>query len=373
MMSIEYLMELSRFYGGKPEYVLAGGGNSSWKDGDDLYVKRSGVSMAEASADSFVKMDRKALARIWEKQYPEAGPERESAVLADIMAARRPGEEGKRPSVETLLHDMMPFAFIMHLHPALVNGLTCSRRGETAMREVFGEEPLWIPSTNPGYTLSKLVKTAMDAYSKKRHKSASVIFLQNHGVFVGADDADGIKDHYGGIMEKIGTRIKREPDFTGLTVTTGANTIGTIREIARTLAELSGSAAFMSGGEIASLVRDRSSFAPVSSAFTPDHIVYSGSDPLFTEAEDEAGIREAWKVHVQKTGREPKITAVQNMGVFGVAATEKAAGLALLLFKNAVITAVYAESFGGPLFMTVDKINFINNWEAEHFRSSVST
>jgi rhamnose utilization protein RhaD (predicted bifunctional aldolase and dehydrogenase) len=267
----------------------------------------------------------------------------------------------------------MPFSFVMHLHPALVNGLTCSRHGEEAMREVFGGEPVWIPSANPGYTLSKLVKTAMDAYNEERHKPASVIFLQNHGIFAGADGVVGIKEQYGGIMEKIGARIKRKPDFSGLTVTTGVNTTGKIREVAGTLAQLSGSAAFMDGGEIASLIKDHSSFALVSSAFTPDHIVYSGSDPLFTEAEDEDGIREAWKAYVQKTGREPKITAVQNMGVFGVAATEKAAGLALALFKNAVETAVYSESFGGPLFMTADKINFINNWEAERFRSSVST
>jgi rhamnose utilization protein RhaD (predicted bifunctional aldolase and dehydrogenase) len=241
------------------------------------------------------------------------------------------------------------------------------------MREIFGEEPVWIPSANPGYTLSKLVKTAMDAYSEERHKTASVIFLQNHGVFAGADDVGGIKEQYGGIMEKIGAKIKRKPDFIGLTVTAGANTTGKIREIARTLAELSGRAAFMAGGEIASLVKDRSSFAPASSAFTPDHIVYSGSDPLFTEAEDEAGIWKAWETHVEKTGREPKITAVQNLGVFGVAATEEAANLALLLFKDTVTTAVYVESFGGPLFMAADKISFINNWEAERFRSNVST
>jgi rhamnose utilization protein RhaD (predicted bifunctional aldolase and dehydrogenase) len=372
-MSVENLIKITRFYGGDPEYTLAGGGNSSWKNGDDLYVKCSGVSMAEASAGSFAKMDRKALDRIWEKRYPETDSERESAVFADIMAARRHGEEEKRPSVETLLHDIMPFAFVMHLHPALVNGITCSQMGEVAMRKVFGEEPVWIPSTNPGYTLSKLVKTAMDAYIEERNKPASIIFLQNHGVFVGVDDVGGIKEQYGGIMEKIGARIKRKPDFTGLTVTTGANTTGKIREIAETLAELSGSAAFMEGGEITFLVKDRSSFAMASSAFTPDHIVYSGSDPLFTEAENESGIREVWENHVQKTGREPKITAVQNLGVFGVAATEKAAGLALALFKNAVETAVYAESFGGPLFMTADKIDFINNWEAERFRSSVST
>ncbi|MDR0495338.1 MAG: class II aldolase/adducin family protein [Treponema sp.] len=369
---MEALVELSRFYGADPDYVLAGGGNTSWKDGGILYVKGSGTALAEASAATFVKMDRNALALIWEKKYPESSAERESAVLSDMMAARMPGEEQKRPSVETLLHDILPFAFIAHFHPALVNGVACSRQDEAAMREIFGKEPIWVSSVNPGYVLSRLVKTAMDAYREEYRKSASVIFLQNHGIFVGADSIGGIKEQYGEVMEKIGDRIKRRPDFSGVTITSGSDAADTAGIIAQALIELSGSAAFMSGGEIAALVKDRSSFAPVSSAFTPDHIVYSGGDPLFTDAADGTGVRRAWEDHVQKTGRNPKVIAVQGLGVFGVAAAEKAARLALDLFKDTVKIACYAESFGGPLFMTQDQIDFINNWEVERFRSCVS-
>jgi rhamnose utilization protein RhaD (predicted bifunctional aldolase and dehydrogenase) len=371
-MSLKSLVEISRFYGKNPEYILAGGGNTSWKDGDTLYVKCSGSSLAEASEDTFVKIDRKALARIWEKQYPESSAERESAVLSDMMAARKPGEEKKRSSVETLLHDILPFAFIVHLHPALVNGLTCSQQGEKAMRDIFGGEPIWIPSVNPGYVLSKYVKTEMDAYSEKNHKNASVIFLQNHGVFVGADDVDGIRKQYDDIMDKIGARVKRKPDLSRLAVITGSGAEANIRVIMETLEGLSGSAAFMGGGETAALVKDRFSFAPVSSAFTPDHIVYSGSDPLFTEESDENGIRRAWEGHAQKTGKAPKIIAVQGLGIFGAAGTEKAACNALELFKDTIKIAAYTESFGGPLFMTGEQIAFINNWEAERFRSVVS-
>jgi rhamnose utilization protein RhaD (predicted bifunctional aldolase and dehydrogenase) len=104
-----------------------------------MYVKGSGMPLADAAADSFVRMDRAALARIWDRHYPEASEERESAVLADMMAARMPGEEQKRPSVEALLHDLIPFAFVVHLHPALVNGITCSQQGETAMKEIFAD------------------------------------------------------------------------------------------------------------------------------------------------------------------------------------------------------------------------------------------
>jgi rhamnose utilization protein RhaD (predicted bifunctional aldolase and dehydrogenase) len=376
-MSLETLTEISRFYGKNPEFVLAGGGNTSWKDEETLYVKSSGMSLADVSPDSFVKMNRRVLARIWEKQYPPSGDERESAVLADMMAARESGEEKKRPSVEALLHDLLPFAFVVHLHPALVNGLTCSRQGETAMWEIFGNDAIWIPSTNPGYILSKTVKTAMDAYSAVNGKAPAIIFLQNHGVFAGGNNVKGVNAQYSEIMHRIDARIKRRPDFAGENHH-AANAGDRIREIMQTLTELAGSAVFLQGsfqgsfqgGEIARLVKDRTSFAPVSSAFTPDHIVYAGSDPLFVETKET--LRDAWKDHVQKTGLKPKIVAVQGMGIFGAAQTEKAACLALELFRDAIKVSVYTESFGGPLFMTREQIDFINNWEVERFRSQVS-
>jgi len=373
-MSIETLVELSRFYGSDPAYILAGGGNTSWKDEDTLYVKGSGFSLAEASPASFVKMDRKSLARIWEKAYPPSNEEREREVLSDMMAAKKEGEEKKRPSVEALLHDIMPFSFVVHLHPALVNGLCCSQKGEASAREIFGEEALWIPSTNPGYILSRLVKDEMAAYYQKHRKNTSIILLQNHGVFVGADTKEGIGAIYDDIMSKIKRMIKREPDFSDeMRTADGGSSENLVNEIIKTLSELAGFSAFMQSGETASFIKSSESFYPVSSAFTPDHIVYAGSDPLFTEASTAAAVSDEWNERARKTGRNPKIVAVRNLGVFSAAATEKAADFALDLFKDSVKVALYTESFGGPLFMTADKIDFINNWEVERFRSSVST
>ena len=374
MMSLEELTEISRYYGNDPNYVLAGGGNTSWKDRETLYVKASGTSLAEAVPDSFVKMDRKALAGIWEKQYPESSDERESAVLADLMAARKPGEEKKRPSVETLLHDILPFAFVVHLHPALVNGLTCSQQGEKAAEEIFGKEAIWIAPVNPGYMLSKIVKTAIDDYKSKNGKAAAVIFLQNHGVFAGGNSVESIKEIYEEIMRKISERIKRRHYFSDENSWLSDPQIAPqISDIKSTLDGFAGSAVFMRNREIAELVKDRASFAPVSSAFTPDHIVYAGSEPLFTEVNTRAGIQDGLKEYINKTGRAPKIVAVQGLGIFGVGATEKAAHLACELFRDSIKVAVYSQYFGGPLFMAKDKIDFINNWEVERYRANVST
>ena len=373
--SIQDLTAISRRYGADPDYVIAGGGNTSFKDEAVLYIKGSGSSLAEAEPERFVRMDRRLLRSIWEKTYPEDPGEREKAVLADMMAARMKGEEQKRPSVETLLHDLLPFAFVVHTHPALVNGLTCSQEGENAAAELFGGETIWIPSTNPGYVLSRKVKDALDAYTKQRGRPGALIFLQNHGVFVGADTTGGIEEHYRRIMETVKARIRRAPDLSG-----EVSVYGCSGEVCQALSNLAGGKAvrFSRNTEVALLVRDRRSFFPVSAPLSPDHIVYAGSDPLFVDAPaGDAGeiigrLEADWKQRVEKTGREPKIAAVRDLGVFGIGGSDKTAGLALELFTDAVKAAAYAEAFGGVRFMPPDHVDFINTWEVERYRSKVA-
>ena len=39
---INELIEISRFYGSNKEYVIAGGGNTSFKDDETIWIKASG-------------------------------------------------------------------------------------------------------------------------------------------------------------------------------------------------------------------------------------------------------------------------------------------------------------------------------------------
>jgi rhamnose utilization protein RhaD (predicted bifunctional aldolase and dehydrogenase) len=377
-MSLQDLAEISRFYGSDPDYVIAGGGNTSFKDQNYLYIKASGTSLATAQPGDFVKMNRPALAKIWEKIYPAGADAREAAVLEDMMAARSPGEENKRPSVETLLHDILPFAFVVHTHPSLVNGLTCAQKGRETALELFAGRIVWVPSINPGYILSKAVKDAMESYRGEKGETADIIFLQNHGIFVGADGIDEIKVVYGKIMDAIGGQVRRKPDLSGKVSSCG-NSDSVARELGKAAARISGQPAwfvqFERNGELGRFTAGRDAFKPLSSAFTPDHIVYAGSDPLFLDsgvAGSAGAIEEALKTHAGKTGRLPKVVAVQGLGVFGLGNSEKAAGNAVELVDDAAKVAVYTESFGGPLFMPPEQITFINNWEVERYRSKVS-
>jgi rhamnose utilization protein RhaD (predicted bifunctional aldolase and dehydrogenase) len=376
-MSLDSIVTLSRRYGADPEYVIAGGGNTSFKDADTLYIKGSGTSLADIQAEGFVKMDRKRLSAIWGKQYPADPEERERHVLADLMAARQKGEEHKRPSVETLLHDMLPTAYVVHTHPSVVNGITCSRQGSQAALRLFGPQVLWIPATNPGYILSRVVKDALERHKQTYGVEGRIIFLQNHGVFVGADTVEGIDQTYKMIMDTIGKEIRRRPDITEVQ-DRYADSEKVAEELRRLAQESFSTPAvrFYRDREIGTLTASRGAFAPVSSAFSPDHIVYAGSDPLFVEnraGEDRTqAIRIAWADAVKKTGRAPKIVALQGLGIFGLGNNEKAARLAVELFVDAAKVACYTESFGGPQFMPPDQIDFINNWEVERYRTQVS-
>ncbi|MDR2211986.1 MAG: class II aldolase/adducin family protein [Spirochaetaceae bacterium] len=367
-MSIEELTALSRFYGTGTDYVIAGGGNISFKDDTTLWVKSSGVSLGEITPEGFAALDRAKLAELWNLAGAGSPAEREAAVLKGMLEARKPGEEAKRPSVETLLHDLLPFAYVIHTHPALVNGLTCSQDGEGAARELFGTGVLWVPISDPGFVLAHTVREKLEEKKRAGGKVPEIIFLQNHGIFVAAQDGDRIRSWYNTIMDTLSKKIKRVPDFGN--PLPAAAVPGADRGL-ELLQHLSGGRVLFSrNNETALLVKDPPAFAPVASAYTPDHIVYAGSDPLFIKKDDD--IEGAWKAHVEKTRRQPKIAALEGTGVFGIGATEKAAALALELFADSIKIAAYTESFGGPRFMTDEKIAFINNWEAEQYRAKLA-
>ena len=110
-MDLSTLVKMSNTYGSNPAYVLAGGGNTSVKDDTTLYVKGSGTQLATIKAEEFVKMDRARLNEIMKTEYPADDVKRESAYLADVMAAVTDEDKTKRPSVEALLHNLFAYTY----------------------------------------------------------------------------------------------------------------------------------------------------------------------------------------------------------------------------------------------------------------------
>ena len=114
---IKSLVGMSNKYGADAEFVLAGGGNTSYKTDDTLYIKGSGTSLATITEEGFVKIDRAELEKIWNAKFSDVEAEREAQVLSMMMDSRKKGEEGKHPSVETLhVSASWGVVILMHRH-----------------------------------------------------------------------------------------------------------------------------------------------------------------------------------------------------------------------------------------------------------------
>jgi len=362
--TLRELFTISREFGSNSDYVLAGGGNTSWKNDEIMFVKASGETLANLDRDGIVAMDMKRIDKIWSARYPVGQKEREDAALYDLMNARRLGEEEKRPSVESLLHAFFPFHFVIHTHPALVNGLTCAKKGEKTVRRIFGADATWIPVIEPGYVLAKAVKETIEARLAGGGVFPPMLFLQNHGVFVAADTVEEIRELYRIIFEAINAEISKHPNEVELSIDGSAT--NKIQEALPGFTILPFATA-----DILNFAASWEAFKSLRLALTPDHIVYFGYRPLYVESWKKL----LWNIEEFKRddeNRPPRIIVVKNVGAFSCHENPRKAELAKLLFLDNVKIAIYTESFGGAMFMPDWLIRFIRTWEIETYRASVT-
>ena len=370
-MSIQTLVNYSHRYGSDPRFVLAGGGNTSWKTDDVLYIKGSGVSLSRIDENGFVKMDRSRLSAILNTAYSKDAAQREADVLRDLMAARCPGEEQKRPSVETLLHNLFPQQFVLHVHPAIVNGLTCSVQGEAAAAKLF-PNAVWIPESEPGYTLAVLCRDKLRLYEEKTGMRPSLLLLQNHGVFFAADTEEELNDLVSCVMNTLESSIVRSPDFSA--VDTDKSAAASVAPVLRMLYAQDGHAAvhFTVNQEILRFAASAEAFSVLREPLSPDHIVYCKAEPLFLEDTDPQNIIRAFRELEDRRGFAPRVVFLRGVGMFSIGATYNDALTTEAVWLDALKITVYADSFGGVSHMAPAMVDFIVHWEVESYRAKVS-
>lgn len=373
-MSVNLLVEMSNRYGSNPEYVLAGGGNTSYKDDKIMYVKGSGVSLADISEAGFVKMERDRLNAIFSNTYSKDTDEREAEVLRDMMAARCIGEEAKRPSVEALLHNVLPFSFVLHVHPSKVNGMTCGKNGEAEFAKLFPTDAVWVTQIMPGYILASDVSEKIEAYKAKNGSVPKYIFLENHGVFIGGNSVSEIDTAVDVMNKALDSVVKSAPDFSDCDF--DKEMAVCFAPAVRALAAEGGISVFKTNTQIMNTVSSKENFDKVSPVFTPDHMVYCNDEAIFVEASDiESAYTElAEKIedYKKRNNRLPKIVGLKNVGYYACGKSKKEADIASVIFLDAIKLSVYGESFGGAKPMKDELVYAINNWEVERYRKSVS-
>lgn len=371
MRQIEDLIAISRKFGQDSRFVIAGGGNTSYKDENRLWVKASGHALATITEDGFAVLDRTLLNEMGEKAYNEDTAIREEQVKNDLAVACV--TKDRRPSVETSLHNCMGFAFVVHLHPTLVNGLMCSANAEAACGEIF-PEALYIEYTDPGYTLFKKVYDRINAYKAANGKEPQVIFLQNHGIFVGGDTTAEIEGIYSEILGKLEAKVAALPEGGSEVSPTVTDVIPAIRQMlshsGRGLKTLK-----VTKNALVDYFLDGSR-EKIAAPFTPDIIVYCKSAYIFIDAESDEEIlkqaEEKIEAFAAEKGYTPKVLLIKGIGLVAVGDNSKNAQIITDVFTDAMKVAFYAQSFGGEHPMEKSWIDFIDNWEVENYRRKVA-
>jgi rhamnose utilization protein RhaD (predicted bifunctional aldolase and dehydrogenase)/NAD(P)-dependent dehydrogenase (short-subunit alcohol dehydrogenase family) len=383
---LEELLELSHRYGSDPELVLAGGGNTSVKLGDRLLVKSSGCALATIGPEDIVELDRPALQALLESTLSSDPMQREEQFKHAVLAARIEPEKGQRPSVEAVLHHVMPGRFVVHTHPTLVNAVGCSRDGRGVVERELGDEAVWIDPVDPGFVLATVLERALGDYRLRTgNEGPRAVIMGNHGLVVGGDTAEDIQARTEWVLQRLGHAL--EPTMSsepfGVVSTAAA---GRSRELVETVAP---ALRVLLGSDDAPKVvtlddsvstmrlvgaRDGQALTAAGPVF-PDQIVYCKSFPLWLaglgDGDPLERLTEAVAEHRRQRKTLPNVVLVEGVGMFAAGDTWSAADTARQMYNNVIDIMAGATALGGVECLSDELRRFIEDWEVESYRQQV--
>lgn len=164
----------SRLLGEAQDLVLHGGGNTSVKIDNLLYVKGSGWDLATIEKEGFVAVDLDVL-----KQMATREKLSDTQMVIEQKEAMV-DKTSPNPSIEAILHAIIPFKYVDHTHADAVVALTNTPNGKQFIKDLYSENMLIIDYVMPGFILAKKI------YEETKDvdwDSLEGIVLLNHGVF----------------------------------------------------------------------------------------------------------------------------------------------------------------------------------------------
>ncbi|MDE0631604.1 MAG: bifunctional aldolase/short-chain dehydrogenase [Caldilineaceae bacterium] len=279
----------SRLLGSDPSLVLHGGGNTSVKAaaqdilGDTeevLYVKGSGWDLATIEAPGFAPVRLDALRRMATLEALSDS----SMVTAQRAAMLDP--YAPNPSVEAILHAIIPYRFVDHSHADAVVTLTNTPDGEARVRELYGPQMMIVPYVMPGFVLARTI------YEMTRDADWDALpgmILLNHGVFTFADSARESYERHIEIVTAAENYIEVQARSAGRKTGSDRRRIAstTLEELARLRKAVStarGQAVLASidaGGDVREFSRlPNAPELATRGLLTPDHVIRTKRIPL---------------------------------------------------------------------------------------------
>ena len=200
----------SRLLGKEEDLVLHGGGNTSvkireknifGKEEDLLYVKGSGWDLATIEPPGFSPVKLSALCRLAElDQLSDM-----EMVKYQRMALTNPS--APNPSVEAILHAIIPYKFVDHTHADAVVVMTNTPGGKKRIQETFGKRILIVPYVMPGFILAKKI---FEMTKGLDWSTIDGMILLNHGVFTFHDDPKISYENMIKIVSKAENYLKKK-------------------------------------------------------------------------------------------------------------------------------------------------------------------
>lgn len=192
------LEDLSVYLGSNLDWVQGAGGNTSVKDNNVLWVKASGLWLADAqNTNIFVPLKLNEVLPMISKG------------LDDLTSARISNNQYDelRPSIETTLHALMPHRFVIHIHSVNVITYAILNQGKKILKEKLdGINWLWVPYVRPGFPLSEML-------IKLNASKFDVLILANHGLVIGGDTKNNVVKMLKEVEKKLFRPIQKNYYF----------------------------------------------------------------------------------------------------------------------------------------------------------------
>jgi len=374
----------SQLLGRDPSLVLHGGGNTSVKlretnvlgeTVDVLHVKGSGWDLATIQEPGFapVQLDHlQRLARLESLSDPQMVSELATHVL-------RPGAPA--PSVEAILHAILPYRYVDHTHADAVLAVTNTADGAQRVRAIYGDEVVVIPYVMPGFELARLCGCE---FPRQAHAGTLGMVLLNHGIFSFGDSA---REAY----ERMIVLVGRAEDYLARRrAPVGARAHGSAQALAGTV----------SRQELAQLRRELSTCAgfplilathtdPETLAFaqrgdlpalsqqgpaTPDHVLRTKRVPLLGRdvAAYAAHYREYFARHAGRSPSPvtmldpaPRIVLDPAFGLGSAGRTVREAGMARDIYAHTIQVILDATALGGYQALPEEDLFDVEYWDLE--------
>jgi len=369
--------------GSEPELVLHGGGNTSVKvteqdlfgdPVDLLYVKGSGWDLATIKAQGFAPVRMTHLLKL------AAVDELSDTQMARELRAATVDPAAPSPSVEAILHAVLPYTFVDHTHADAVVTLTNTADGEARVREVYGDRVIVVPYVMPGFILSKKVNAL---FVEQAGADTVGIALLNHGMFTFGETAEASYSRMIDLVTEAEAYLERRGAWTlnrasadrASPEEAGALPATEFAELRRKVSQAAGqplllkayrdpqSLAFARRGDVARLA--------TRGPATPDHVIRTKRIPLIgRDVEGYAGdytryFRTNNPGHLTMLDPAPRVIIDPDFGVVTAGHSAQDALIAGDIYRHTLRMILRAEALGGWQALSEPELFEMEYWELE--------